>query len=156
MRSTPRFSTALSTAALILISARPAWAAVAKAKEKEPEPPPFQYEPGSHRDPFLPLVRDGRLVGDEAATQGTPVESFKPVLYGVLWDSGGQSIAVINDTEAKAGDMVGDYRLLEIRLDSVVLEKEGERMVLQLTFEAPSLKRSSGAPNGASTGGEGQ
>ena len=156
MRSAPRFSTALSTAALILISTRPAWAAAAKAKAKEPEPPPFQYEPGSHRDPFLPLVRDGRLVGDEATAQDTPVESFKPVLYGVLWDPGGQSIAMINDTEVKVGDMVGDYRLLEIRPDSVVLENGGERMALQLTFEAPSSKRVSGASTGASTGGEGQ
>ena len=108
---------------------------------------PFRYDSGGRRDPFAPLVRDGRLV---AATPGTRVATSTPVLYGILWDAGGDSIALINDAEVRVGDAVGDYRVKAIRQDAVVLDNEGEPLVLQITFE-PLPKRSSGA----ATGGEG-
>ena len=138
----------LLLAVLIMASARAGGAVGANVKEPEP----FQYEPGGHRDPFVPLVQGGSRVG--ATVKGTPVEPAKPILYGVLWDPGGQSIALINDKELRVGDLVADYRLLKIRQNSVVLGKGGEQMVLKITFETPPSKPSSGASPGASTGGE--
>jgi len=68
------------------------------------------------------------------------------VLYGILWDSAGNSIALINDTEVKVGDTVKGYRVTEIRQDAVVLTNGGEPVVLQIAFETP--------PSGTTTGGE--
>lgn len=120
-----------------------AWEDLANAGEVTP----FRYDSGGRRDPFVPLVRDGRLV---AATAGARVESSTPVLYGILWDAGGGSIALINDAEVKVGETIGGYRVKEIRQEAVVLDNEGEPLVLQIAFEQPP-KRSSGT----TTGGEG-
>ena len=111
--------------------------------------PPFRYNAKGHRDPFIPLVRDGQIVS--STSQTAPIDASKPVLHGILWDSGGQSIALINDTEVKIGDMVGEYQVTEIRHDTVVLSNGGESMVLDISFGAPS----SGAPSSTTTGGEG-
>ena len=85
-----------------------------------------------------------------AVSTGGRTESSKPVLYGVLWDSGGNSIALINDGEARVGDMVGDYRVVEIREDAVVLANGGEPVVIRLAFETPPKT----APGAATGGGQ--
>ena len=79
------------------------------------------------------------------------MESTKPVLYGILWDPGGNSIALINDGEVKVGDAVGEYLVKEIRHDAVVLENGGEPVVLRMAFDTPPSK----LPPGATKGGEG-
>ena len=100
----------------------------------------FHYDAKDRRDPFVPLVRDGRIVSD-IARDGRPFDGSKPVLYGILWDPGGQSIALINDGEAKAGQTVDGYLVKEIRKDAVVLEgAAGEEVVLEISFDAPSSK----------------
>lgn len=106
---------------------------------------PFHYQAKGKRDPFVPLVRDGQLV---PITQSVVVESSVPVLHGIMWDPYGQSIALINDLEAKVGDPVGEYQVLEIRHDAVVLSSGGEPVVLQINFESPP------APPSTSLGGE--
>jgi len=86
----------------------------------------------SQRDPFVPLVRDGRLIAPSGS------ENFSQLtLVGILWDPSGQSIALINDTEAKVGDVLGEYQVHEIRQDAVVLMREGQPVVLQLSFDTP-------------------
>jgi hypothetical protein len=113
------------------------------------KPELFEYDSRGKRDPFAPLVRDGRMVG---VSSGQRVEGgAKPVLYGVLWeDAPGASIALINDTEAKVGDIVAGYRIMEIRKDAVVLESEGggEPLVLEIAFDTPPSKLSTGTPKG--------
>ena len=108
----------------------------------------FRYNAKGRRDPFAPLVRDGRIV---AISTGGHTESSLPVLYGVLWDPGGNSIALINDGEARVGDMVGEYRVVEIRKDAVVLANGGEPVVIAIAFEtppksAPSTPKGGGQP----------
>ena len=110
---------------------------------------PFHYDAGGRRDPFLPLVRDGRLV---ATTTVNSSEGDKPVLYGILWDPRGYSFALINDAEVKVGDEVGNYRVSEIRHDAVVLDNGGEPLVLSITFDTPQAKP---APH-TTKGGDGQ
>ena len=96
---------------------------------------PFQYDAKSRRDPFVALVRDGRVTGASKQPVG---ETLKPVLYGILWDAGGQSIALINDKESRVGDTVNGYRVKEIRQDAVVLEGEGGPIELRITFDFSS------------------
>ena len=109
---------------------------------------PFRYDSKGHRDPFAPLVRDGRLI---AAGPGTRIEASTPVLYGILWDPGGNSIAMINDGEVKVGDWVGQYQVKEILRDTVVLDSEtADPLVLKIAFDAPAPAA------GTTKGGEGR
>jgi hypothetical protein len=101
--------------------------------EPQPEERLWTYDAKGKRDPFIRLVRDGRIVTVTGATS----ESSAPTLLGILWDPSGRSLALINDTEVKVGDTVGDYQVSEIRQDAVVLTRDGERITLQITFEEP-------------------
>ena len=141
MRRTSRVALLVLGAGLLAWPA--GWAAVEAPKLEAP----FRYNSKSRRDPFVPLVRDGQLV---SVTQSTPVETSKPVLHGILWDPSGQSIALVNDMEARVGDSIGDYQVTGIRHDAVVLSNGGEPLVLEISFEAPP------SPSSATTGGEGR
>lgn len=94
------------------------------------------YDAKGKRDPFVPLVRDGRAIaaGDTLLLSG-PVDTSLPLLGGILWDPAGRSIALLNEKEAMVGDVVGGYRVAEIHEDQVVLEQEGRRVTLRITFE---------------------
>lgn len=121
-------------ALLLAVAAGLGWAAPARSAQEAAPPADgqFRYDSKSRRDPFSPLVRDGRMVG---VMQTHTIQTSRPVLYGILWDAGGQSIALINDIEVKVGDTVGTYRVVEIRKDAVVLSDGREPVVLQLAFE---------------------
>ena len=127
---------AASVSGILLFMAGSAEAGKRAAEEKPSadQGAPFRYDSGGRRDPFMPLVRDGRLV---AAGPGVRLEQSKPVLYGILWDPTGHSIALINDAEVKQGDRVGDYEVKEIQHDAVVLDNGGEPVVLRIAFDAP-------------------
>ena len=127
-------------AALVIGLAVCAWTQAWAAEEPPKKPAPFVYDAKGHRDPFIPLVKDGKLIGTQ---RGTPLDTAKPVLYGILWDPRGQSIAMLNDTEVRVGDTVGIYEVLEIRKDAVVLSAGGDPLVLQIEFETPPKSPSS-------------
>ena len=126
--------------AALAIAGGALWAAAEPPLERRE---PFRYDSKGRRDPFAVLVRDGRLVG---VAQNTQTETSKPILYGILWDPGGHSIALINSVEARVGDTINGYQVKDIREDMVVLENGGEPVVLRIAFE-PS-------PSGTTTGGE--
>lgn len=95
------------------------------------------YDAKGKRDPFVPLVRDGRLIaatGDPLLSSGH-LDASLPLLGGILWDPAGRSIALLNEKETMVGDVVGGYRVAEIHEDQVVLEQEGRRVTLRITFE---------------------
>lgn len=116
-----------------LCTAHPAQGADQQAAAQQP----FHYDSKNRRDPFVTLVRDGRLV---SVIPGSRVETTRPILYGIVWDPAGHSIALINDEEVKTGDTVGTYQVIEIRSDAVVLSDGGEPVVLQITFDAPPVQ----------------
>lgn len=95
----------------------------------------YVYESQGRRDPFVPLVRNGRILGRVTAAEALSL--LKPVLYGILWAPDGKSIAIINDQEVNVGDTVGSFQVERILPESVILTREGgESVVLGLTFEA--------------------
>lgn len=100
-------------------------------------PPPQPYDSKGKRDPFVPLVHEGRFV----AVTGSGLAKDLPVsdlhLAGIVWDPAGSSLALINEMEVKIGDRLGDYQVVDIRPDAVILLKEGKPVVLQLPFEQP-------------------
>ncbi len=94
----------------------------------------FSYDAKGRRDPFGPLVRDGRVLSVVRVQENNT--GVLPLLYGILWDAHGNSIALINDQEAQEGDAVGGYTIKTIHERSVVLMMDtGEEVVLELTFE---------------------
>ncbi len=122
------------------------WAADdSKSNGSLKKPEPLTYDPHGHRDPFLPLVVNGRAVG-WTVKPGT--ETSKQVLYGILWDPGGQSLALINEGEYRVGDTVGTYQVKEIRKDAVVLINGGEPLVLTIAFDTPPAAPSPNATKG--------
>lgn len=105
---------------------------------------PFTYDPKGHRDPFIPLVREGQIVTVPGSDM-TAMALGVPVLYGILWDAGGNSIALINGTEVKVGGTIAGYKVMEIRKDAVVVSGgTGEPMVLQITFDGAPVETVSG------------
>jgi hypothetical protein len=107
---------------------------ICAASEKSPV---LVYDAKGKRDPFVPLVRDGRMIGSGTdATLGEgPRDVSLPLLGGILWDPAGRSIALLNEKEAMVGDVVRGYRVVEIHEDHVVLEQEGRRVTLKMVFE---------------------
>lgn len=109
-----------------------------------PSPETLLYDARGRRDPFMPLVRDGRPVAVIPESSSTTA-SGDFVLIGILWDPHGQSLALINDTEVREGDMIGDYQVADIEQNAVVLvDGDGQRLVLEISFDT----------DGDATGGE--
>ena len=86
------------------------------------------YDAQDKRDPFVPLVKDGKIVG--ARNEGA-----LPEIMGIMYDPD-NPIAMIGDREVTIGDMIDDYKVIEIHEASVILEDpEGARVELkQKTF----------------------
>lgn len=122
--------------ALVALNASLLLAATEEGKTSGSEQVVFSYDSKGRRDPFVALVEEGRAVGSRSGVDES--KSSKPVLYGVLWDPNGQSIALIDNTEVKVGDQVGLYEVKEIRKDTVVLSSEAESLVLQIAFDSPA------------------
>ncbi len=116
-------------AALLLFAASPLLDAADEKKPANGDVQGFVYDAKNKRDPFTPL--DSRVQG----TKGGGAPAGQPALFGILWDPNGNSIAMIDDVEVKAGDEIRDYQVLEIRKDSVVLQRGEEQLVLQIKFE---------------------
>lgn len=104
-------------------------------------PKPFRYEAENRRDPFVPLILNNRLTADS----GQQMQDLgKPILYGILWDASGNSIALIDNLELKVGGMVQGYKVVAIRKDAVELEANGQSVELKIAFDAQSTS----APKG--------
>ena len=80
----------------------------------------------SNRDPFSPLVSKTGLI---LIPQEINFVNLK--LHGIIY-SEGKSLAVINGEVLRKGDKIGEYTILSISEEEVVLEKEGEQFTLKL------------------------
>lgn len=140
----------MSTAARLALLTVWGMASGVWAEEAPTASQPFRYDPGGRRDPFVALVREGRLTG--AAAQSARKDSQSLVLGGILWDPAGGSIALINEEEVTVGGEVNGYRVVEIRSDAVVLSSGGAPLVLRISFDQPPTPLNKKARG---TGGEG-
>ena len=91
------------------------------------------YDANGKRDPFVPLLRDGRFVGSAGSPSTTHPSDL--LLSGIVWDPAGRSFALINETEVAVGETIGGYQVIDIRRDAVVLVRDGKPLMLQMSFE---------------------
>ena len=72
---------------------------------------------GSRRTSFSDWGRDPFSSGPAASA---PANVFDMVLTGILWDDS-SPLAMIDDNPVAAGDKIGDYTVVEIKKDRVIL-----------------------------------
>jgi len=89
----------------------------------------FEYESGENRDPFIPLVtKDGKLT----ITYGTIDSIDDVILEGILFDTGGESVVIMNDLILKENDKIGSMQVKKIEKDRVILSFKGEDHTFKL------------------------
>ena len=107
--------------------------AVSEAKASLRE---FNYQDKGNRDPFMSLVTpDGRILpGARTVSETSDVE-----LEGIIWDPTGKSIAIINGKLVKEQERLMDMQVLKIEKTSIILQKGGKVMVINLKKGGGSL-----------------
>jgi len=93
----------------------------------------FVYDSKSKRNPFIPLVSpEGRLLKLDKAEDDSASGSGGVSLEGIIYDKHGRSFAIVNATVVGIGDIVGDYRVLKIQENRVILIKDGQPLEVSL------------------------
>ncbi|MBF0521479.1 MAG: hypothetical protein HQL24_00315 [Candidatus Omnitrophica bacterium] len=91
----------------------------------------FVYDDHSKRDPFWTLVKnDGSIINYDNDFLITDL-----VLEGVTLGASGKNFAIINDKVVKEKDIIGQFTVLKIEKNRVVLEKENQEFSLYLKKE---------------------
>ena len=91
------------------------------------QPDDFSYKKKG-RDPFWPLVtEEGKLV------QGFDMVTLENIyLEGIVWDPNGDSMVMMNGMVLHQGDRIGDYTILKIENDRILLQVGEEQHFLNL------------------------
>ena len=109
---------------------------IAKGDFLEKADTPFNYDPDGRRDPFMPLVNREGLFFEPVVKKENPHQAETELyLEGIVYEPQGGSCAVINSEIVKAGDKIGDYQVLEVQRQQVVLVRGGEVLNLELRKE---------------------
>ncbi|MBI3601706.1 MAG: hypothetical protein HY209_02270 [Candidatus Omnitrophica bacterium] len=89
----------------------------------------FVYNEHGKHDPFWPLVSPSgtRITYDDEVLTATDM-----MLEGIVTDSQGNNVAIINGKIVKAKDQIGSYAIETIANDHVDLVKGQERLTLKL------------------------
>jgi hypothetical protein len=93
----------------------------------------FIYDAKGKRDPFIPLVtQDGRIIEPPKRKEKT---EGPPQLEGIIYDPRGASYAVMEGEVFRVGDAAGDYQIIKIEAQKVVLQKAGREFTVELKKE---------------------
>lgn len=121
----------------ILYARRRGLSANARAPAKKAEGVPskeaqFVYDAHDKRNPFLALIStDGRILEPRISKKRDGAIN----LEGIIYDAGSSSYAVINGEIVKAGEAAGDYQLIRIEPQKIILSKEGKELEIELNTE---------------------
>ncbi len=89
----------------------------------------FVYNSQENRDPFIPLAtKEGVPIG----SWQTPDLAEEIVLEGIVWDSQGNSLAIVNGIVVKEGDRFFNLKVLEIKKKGIKLLKENKELIINL------------------------
>lgn len=89
---------------------------------------PFVYKSQGRRDPMMPLITPQGLIRDIKSLG--PHEGLS--LEGIIYDAQSKSLAIINGQIVKAGDAIGEAKILDIRQDRVIILKDNEVQEIKL------------------------
>lgn len=92
---------------------------------------PFVYKSQGRRDPMIPLITPQGLIRDIKSLD--PHEGLS--LEGIIYDAQSKSLAIINGQIVKAGDAIGEVKILDIRQDRVIILKDNEAQEIKLKEE---------------------
>ncbi len=90
--------------------------------------PQHVYDSGKRRDPFIPLTGE-----EDAQVSGSSAGAIK--LEGIIYDPGERSVAILNGNTYRAGDSIGDTKIVKILKDHVVISIEDEEKKLWIREE---------------------
>jgi type II secretory pathway component PulC len=91
----------------------------------------FQYDSKGRRDPFIPLVGKGVKL---LIPQG--VKSIEGIiLEGIIFDSQGDSLAIINGEIIKENEVISGFILKKIEKNSIILTRNGKNYTVNLIVE---------------------
>ena len=91
----------------------------------------FTYDDHGKRDPFWPLVGEsGNIISYETDFAITDL-----VLEGIMAGTEGSHIAIINGRIVKTGDVLGNFTILDVQPESVIIKKENLKFELKLEKE---------------------
>ena len=91
----------------------------------------FMYDDHGNRDPFWPLVSDnGSIISYETEFTITDL-----VLEGIMAGQGGQHVAIINGRIVTTGDQLGNFTILEVHPEAVIIKKDNLKFELKLEKE---------------------
>ncbi|MGA2775870.1 MAG: hypothetical protein ABSE81_07440 [Candidatus Omnitrophota bacterium] len=89
----------------------------------------FVYDAKGKRNPFIPLVTpDGRLLKLQQEEQGRGL-----TLSGIIYDKQGVSYAIVNGIVVGVGDRIGDYRVLKILENKIILMEDSQIVEFELS-----------------------
>jgi len=87
----------------------------------------IRYESQGKKDPFIPVVtNDGQLLMKVQSEE----KDIDLNLEGIIYESRGRSMVIINGEILKVDDSIGSVKIVEIRKDSIVYSKDGEIVTL--------------------------
>ena len=91
----------------------------------------FVYDDHGNRDPFWPLVSDnGSIVSYETDFTITDL-----VLEGIMAGAEGQHVAIINGRIVTTGDQLGNFTILDVQPEAVIIKKDNLKFELKLEKE---------------------
>jgi hypothetical protein len=91
----------------------------------------FDYDDHGKRDPFWPLVGEsGNIISYETDFAVTDL-----VLEGIMAGTEGSHIAIINGRIVKTGDVLGNFTILDVQPESVIIKSENLKFELKLEKE---------------------
>ncbi len=97
----------------------------AKASAEE-----YSYKYQGKRDPFIPLITPaGYLLNLE------PEDDKKVDLEGIMYDSGGDSMAIVNGELVRVGDSVGTAVITDIGPDKITILQDNQKFEVELRRE---------------------
>lgn len=102
--------------------------------------PPAQVpsEPEKHsellawgRNPFLTPEEEGKELAPKGATTASLMPSNPNIVSAIILQ-GSRKVATVNNQIVMVGDLLGEEKVLDIKVDRVVLERNGKRREILL------------------------
>jgi hypothetical protein len=110
--------------ALFLIPALPVSAEDAPSSEAEP----FIYDSHGKRDPLWPLVGPaGNILNYDSDLALSDL-----ALEGIMSDGKGNNVAIVNGKVVNKGDPIGEYKIVDISVDTVTMKKGDQKFEIKL------------------------